>query len=101
MPSELRKRGQVMSAGATLSAICTCAGRPMPPILRTAAYRSVQHPKPQAEAPPAVWSPSSGNDRASTPAGFLSARRAGYSFPRSAMAGIGLPAGDADPAEMP
>ena len=45
MPYDLRKRGPVRSAAATLSAICTRAAPSAPPILRTAAYRPVQPSK--------------------------------------------------------
>jgi hypothetical protein len=42
---DLRKRPLMMPPAATLSAICTCARPSAPPILRTATYRPVQHPK--------------------------------------------------------
>jgi hypothetical protein len=44
--SDLHKYRSMMLVPATLSAICTCAPAPSPPILRTATYRPVQLPKP-------------------------------------------------------
>ena len=60
------KRPLMMPPAATLSAICTCAKPSAPPILRTATYRLVQHPKTAGRSAFGHRAPFHGNDHAST-----------------------------------
>src|SRR6267154_3814320 len=63
MVPDLRKQSRMTSSKVTLSAICTCAGPPAPPILRTATYRPVQLLKRSQKHLRPPDSPSAGNDR--------------------------------------